>query len=37
MRTHAVAEAFLRAELRDGDLLLTMGAGDVDSIGRALI
>jgi UDP-N-acetylmuramate--alanine ligase len=37
MRTHAAAESFLRAELQDGDLLLTMGAGDVDSIGRALI
>jgi UDP-N-acetylmuramate--alanine ligase len=37
MRTHAAAESFLRAELQDGDLLLTMGAGDVDSIGRGLI
>jgi UDP-N-acetylmuramate--alanine ligase len=37
MRTHAAAESFLRAELQDGDLLLTMGAGDVDSIGRALV
>ena len=37
MRTHAAAEPFLQAELRDGDLLLTMGAGDVDSIGRRLI
>ena len=25
---------FLRAELRDGDLLLTLGAGDVDALGR---
>ncbi len=37
MRTHANAEAFLRRELREGDLLLTMGAGDVDSVGRALV
>ena len=36
VRDHATAEAFLRAELREGDLLLTMGAGDVDSVGRAL-
>ena len=37
MRTHTAAESFLRAELQAGDLLLTMGAGDVDSLGRALI
>ena len=37
MRTHAAAEAFLRNELCSGDLLLTMGAGDVDRVGRALI
>jgi UDP-N-acetylmuramate--alanine ligase len=37
MRTHAAAETFLRGELREGDLVLTMGAGDVDSIGRALV
>ena len=30
------AERFLRAELREGDLLLTLGAGDVDSLGRRL-
>ncbi|MEA2291757.1 MAG: UDP-N-acetylmuramate--alanine ligase, partial [Solirubrobacteraceae bacterium] len=30
------AEAFLRAELRHGDLLLTLGAGDVDALGRRL-
>ena len=30
MRDHATAERFLRTELREGDLLLTMGAGDVD-------
>ena len=29
------AERFLRAELREGDLLLTLGAGDVDALGRA--
>jgi UDP-N-acetylmuramate--alanine ligase len=34
---HELAEAFLRAELRDGDLLLTLGAGDVDRVGRALL
>jgi UDP-N-acetylmuramate--alanine ligase len=37
MPTHAAAEAFLRSELREGDLLLTMGAGDVDRVGRALV
>jgi UDP-N-acetylmuramate--alanine ligase len=37
MRTHAAAEAYLQRELRAGDLLLTMGAGDVDSVGRALV
>jgi UDP-N-acetylmuramate--alanine ligase len=31
------AEAFLRAELREGDVLLTLGAGDVDSVGRRLL
>jgi UDP-N-acetylmuramate--alanine ligase len=30
------AERFLRGELRDGDLLLTLGAGDVDGIARRL-
>ncbi len=30
------AERYLRAELRPGDLLLTLGAGDVDSLGRRL-
>jgi UDP-N-acetylmuramate--alanine ligase len=33
----AEAEAFLRARLRAGDLCLTLGAGDVDSLGRALV
>ena len=37
MPTHALAEAFLRARLRTGDLLLTLGAGDVDALGRALL
>ena len=37
MRTHANAESFLRSELRQGDLLLTMGAGDVDAVGHALV
>jgi len=32
-----VAEAYLRAELRGGDLCLTLGAGDVDSLGRRLL
>jgi UDP-N-acetylmuramate--alanine ligase len=31
------AEAYLRAELREGDLCLTLGAGDVDSLGRRLL
>jgi UDP-N-acetylmuramate--alanine ligase len=31
------AEAWLRATLRDGDLLLLMGAGNIDSLGRRLI
>jgi UDP-N-acetylmuramate--alanine ligase len=31
------AEGWLRSELRDGDLCLVMGAGDVDSLGRALL
>ena len=30
------AEKLLRAELREGDALLTLGAGDVDSLARAL-
>jgi UDP-N-acetylmuramate--alanine ligase len=34
---HELAIAFLDAELRDGDLLLTLGAGDVDRVGRALV
>jgi UDP-N-acetylmuramate--alanine ligase len=35
-RTHDVARELLRRELRPGDLLLTMGAGDVNTIGRDL-
>jgi UDP-N-acetylmuramate--alanine ligase len=31
------AERFLRDELRDGDLLLTLGAGNVDALGRRLL
>jgi UDP-N-acetylmuramate--alanine ligase len=30
------AERFLRSELREGDLVLTLGAGDVDALGRRL-
>jgi UDP-N-acetylmuramate--alanine ligase len=31
------AERYLRDELRDGDLLLTLGAGNVDAVGRRLL
>jgi UDP-N-acetylmuramate--alanine ligase len=31
------AERYLRAELRAGDLLLTLGAGNVDELGRRLL
>jgi UDP-N-acetylmuramate--alanine ligase len=31
------AEAYLRATLRDGELCLVMGAGDVDGLARALV
>jgi UDP-N-acetylmuramate--alanine ligase len=31
------AEALLRDELREGDLVLTIGAGDVDALGRRLL
>jgi UDP-N-acetylmuramate--alanine ligase len=30
------AERLLRAELREGDALLTLGAGDIDALARAL-
>jgi UDP-N-acetylmuramate--alanine ligase len=35
--THAAAAGFLAGELREGDLLLTLGAGDVDRLGRELV
>ena len=35
--TLALAEARLRGELSAGDLALTLGAGDVDALGRALV
>ena len=35
-REHATARRFLDGELQAGDLLLTMGAGDVNTIGRDL-
>ncbi len=31
------AARWLRSELRGGDLCLLMGAGDIDSVGRALV
>src|SRR6185436_12357475 len=31
------AEAYLLSALREGDVLLTLGAGDVDSLGRRLL
>jgi UDP-N-acetylmuramate--alanine ligase len=31
------AERFLRSELGEGDLLLTLGAGDIDALGRRLV
>jgi UDP-N-acetylmuramate--alanine ligase len=31
------AERYLRSQLRDGDLLLTLGAGNVDALGRRLL
>ena len=31
------AERLLREELREGDLLLAMGAGDVDDLARRLV
>jgi UDP-N-acetylmuramate--alanine ligase len=34
---HAAAAAFLSAELRQGDVLLTLGAGDIDRLGRAIV
>jgi UDP-N-acetylmuramate--alanine ligase len=37
MPEHRQAEAYLRDRLHDGDLVLTLGAGDVDALGRALV
>jgi UDP-N-acetylmuramate--alanine ligase len=34
---HAAAEAYLRPRLREGDLVLTLGAGDIDALGRTLV
>jgi UDP-N-acetylmuramate--alanine ligase len=31
------AERLLRATLRDGDVCLVLGAGDVDALGRRLV
>ena len=36
-KTHATARDFLQGTLQEGDLLLTMGAGDVNTIGRDLV
>ena len=36
-RDHTTAERFLRDESGNGDLILTMGAGDVDAVGRTLL
>jgi UDP-N-acetylmuramate--alanine ligase len=35
--TFDAAEPVLRALLRDGDLCLVLGAGDVDQLGRRLV
>ncbi len=37
MPTMADARRYLSATLRDGDLCLAMGAGDVDSLSRSLV
>ena len=37
LRTLAEARALLVPRLHEGDLVLTLGAGDVDSLGRALV
>jgi UDP-N-acetylmuramate--alanine ligase len=31
------AQALLARRMRDGDMVLTLGAGDVDALGRALV
>jgi UDP-N-acetylmuramate--alanine ligase len=36
-KTHATARDILQRTLQEGDLLLTMGAGDVNTIGRDLV
>jgi UDP-N-acetylmuramate--alanine ligase len=36
-KTHATARRLLQSTLQEGDLLLTMGAGDVNAIGRDLV
>jgi UDP-N-acetylmuramate--alanine ligase len=36
LRDHATARRLLPPRLRAGDLVLTMGAGDIDALGRAL-
>jgi UDP-N-acetylmuramate--alanine ligase len=36
MPDREAAQRFLRAELREGDLLLTLGAGNVNELGQAL-
>jgi UDP-N-acetylmuramate--alanine ligase len=33
----ADAEGYVRERARDGDLVLTLGAGDVDAVGRRLV
>ena len=30
-------EVFLRQEVQEGDLILTMGAGNIDAVGRKII
>ena len=37
MRTLEQAQRWLEATLRPGDICLVMGAGNVDSLGRALV
>jgi UDP-N-acetylmuramate-alanine ligase len=37
MPSFAQAEALLRGRLREGDLVVTLGAGDIDALGRALV
>ena len=35
--TNEIAHRALAPRLRDGDLVLVLGAGDVDRLGRALV